>query len=192
MVNFEKAVENLRETGFNPLPQLVHVKIPNAKEALWQGIRYLTGDMAKWVDEYNEVAEWLTDNQGRGLFCVGNCGRGKTLICGRIIPVLLNHYCRYIVSCFDARQMNTDIDLVKQKKIIYVDDIGTESESVKYGDRRMAFPELVDEAEKRGNLIIATTNLEVKEIREKYGERTLDRLRAITKYVQFSGESMRK
>lgn len=104
----------------------------------------------------------------------------------------MNHYCRKVVSCYDAQQMNADLDVVKQKHIIYVDDIGTENLSVKYGEKRLAFAELADEAEKKGKLLILTTNLSIDELREKYGERTIDRLRAITRTVLFSGESLRK
>lgn len=72
------------------------------------------------------------------------------------------------------------------------DDIGTENLSVKYGEKRLSFAELADEAEKKGKLLILTTNLSIDELREKYGERTIDRLRAITRTVLFSGESLRK
>ena len=88
--------------------------------------------------------------------------------------------------------MNAKLDEVKQKHIIYIDDVGTENLSVKYGDKRLAFAELADEAEKKGKLLILTTNLTIDELREKYGERTIDRLRAITKTVLFSGVSLRK
>jgi DNA replication protein len=64
--------------------------------------------------------------------------------------------------------------------------------SVKYGEKRLAFPELVDEAEKKGKLLIVTTNLSIQELKEKYGERTVDRLRAITTPILFKGESLRK
>lgn len=138
------------------------------------------------------LPKWLTDNKGRGLLCIGNCGRGKTLICGKIIPVLLNHHCNKVVSCYDAQQLNADLDAVKQKHIIYVDDIGTEFLSVKYGEKRLSFAELVDEAEKKGKLLIITTNLSLSELQQKYGERTVDRLRAITTPVVFKGDSLRK
>ena len=104
---------------------------------------------------------------------------------------MLNHYCRKVVSCYDSQQMNAELDSVKQKHIIYVDDIGTENLSVKYGEKRLAFAELTDEAEKKGKLLILTTNLSIDELREKYGERTVDRLRAITKTVLFTGVSLR-
>jgi DNA replication protein DnaC len=192
MVDFKKALSNLEDIGFNPVPNRVVISVPDAKVALWKGIRFFAGDSASWQPEYNEVAKWLTDNKGRGLLCIGNCGRGKTLICGKIIPVLLNHHCNKVVSCYDAQQLNADLDAVKQKHIIYVDDIGTEFLSVKYGEKRLSFAELVDEAEKKGKLLIITTNLSLSELQQKYGERTVDRLRAITTPVVFKGDSLRK
>lgn len=192
MIDFEKEVAGLKDIGFNLIPDVVKISIPNAKAALWECIRYCIGNKAQWQPEYDDIVRWLSDNEGKGLLCIGNCGRGKTLICGKVIPVLFSACCRKMVSCYDAQQMNANIDAVKQKHIICIDDIGTESLSVKYGEKRMTFPELVDEAEKKGKLLIITTNLSLSEIKEKYGERTLDRLRAITTPVVFKGESLRK
>ena len=192
MVDFEETIENLKETGFSPVPNLVHIAVPEAKKVLWAGLQFFTENKATWLPEYEELTNWLTDNKGRGLLCMGNCGRGKTLISGKIIPILLNHYCRKIVACFDAQQMNADIDKVKAKHILYIDDIGTENISVKFGERRLAFAELVDEAEKKGKLLIVSTNLSISDLCDKYGERTVDRLRAITTPVAFEGESLRK
>lgn len=192
MVDFKSALSVLADVGFNPVPNAVFISVSDAKAALWKGIQFFTGNAASWQDEYNDVANWLTDNKGRGLLCIGNCGRGKTLLCGRIIPVLLNHYCHKIVSCYDAQQLNANLDAVKQKHIIYVDDIGTEFLSVKYGEKRLSFAELVDEAEKKGKLLIISTNLSLSELQQKYGERTVDRLRAITTPVVFKGDSLRK
>jgi DNA replication protein DnaC len=192
MVDYKKQIEYLKDSGFSPMPNKVKIAIPNAKNELWQGIQFYTGSKAKWMPEYDEVVRWLSDNDYRGLLCLGNCGLGKTLICGKILPILINHYCKKLISCYDALQMNANIDAVKSKHIVYVDDIGTESLSVKYGEKRLAFAELVDEAEKRGKLLIITTNLSTDEIREKYGERTLDRLKGITKTVLFTGQSFRK
>lgn len=191
-IDFQQTIERLRDTGFSPVPNTVNISIPDAKSVLWAGIKYFTGENAQWLPEYQEVVSWLINNEGRGLICFGNCGRGKTLICGKILPLVLNHYCRKIVSCYDSQQMNAELDSVKQKHIIYVDDIGTENLSVKYGEKRLAFAELTDEAEKKGKLLILTTNLSIEELGEKYGERTVDRLRAITKTVLFAGESLRR
>ena len=190
-IDFRKTIDSFREMGFNPLPNLVNIAIPDAKSVLWRGLNYFTGN-AEWLPEYEEIAAWLSGNNGRGLLCHGNCGRGKSLIFWKIIPLLLNHYCHKIVSCYDAQQMNADIDAVKAKHIIYIDDVGTENMSVKFGEKRLAFCEIVDEAEKRGKLLMLTTNLSLDEISQKYGERTMDRLVAITTRVKFKGESLRK
>lgn len=191
-MNFRKAINDLKHTGFNPEPDKVYISIPNAKVLLWSGLRHFESENAVWLGEYEEVAKWLENNEGKGLLCYGNCGRGKSLICWKIIPLLIHHYHRKVISCYDAQQMNAEIDQVKSNHLIYIDDIGTENVSIKYGERRMAFSEIVDEAEKKGKLLIITTNLSLEEIAQKYGERTMDRLVAITKRVKFIGESLRK
>ena len=191
-IDFKRTIDRMRDTGFSPAPSTVGISVPDARNVLWQGIRHFIGESAVWLPEYERIAEWMTDNRGRGLLCFGNCGRGKTLVCGRVLPLVLNHYCRKVVSCYDAQQLNARTDEVKSRHIVYVDDIGTEAVSVKYGERRMAFPELADEAEKKGKLLLLTTNLSLDDLKDKYGERTVDRLRAITKTVLFSGESLRR
>lgn len=191
-MDMKEAIKRLESIGFQLVPDRVKISIPQPKENLWAGIKFFTGESAKWLPEYVEVADWLADNKYRGLLCLGSCGRGKSLICSRILPILLNHYCHKILSCYDAQQMNTNIDDVMKRHIVYIDDVGTEGVSVKYGERRMAFPELVDDAEKKGKLLIATSNLTTDELKEKYGERTIDRLRGISKLVLFKGESLRQ
>ena len=192
MVDFSDTIDRLRSTGFNPSPDMVRVKIPNARENMWWLLQKFLGDKAEWLPCYDEVAEWLSDNQGRGLLCYGSCGLGKSVICGKIIPVLLNYYHHKVVSICEADAMNHDIDAVKANHILYIDDIGTEGESVRYGERRMAFPEIVDAAEKKGKLLMCTTNLSLRELKEKYAERTTDRLKAITRQVLFTGNSFRR
>lgn len=189
-IDYQKTHESLKEIGSDPMPNLVKVAIPEAKIELMRGLQYCLNEYS-WLPEYNEVAEWLADNKGRGLLCYGNCGRGKTVICKQIILFLLTHYYHKIMSCYDAQDINKDIDGIKNKHIICIDDIGVEKESVKFGEKRMAFPEIVDECEKKGHLLIVTTNLSLNEIAEKYGERTMDRLVAITKRIEFKGKSLR-
>ena len=188
----EEAIRKLEAIGFQLVPDKVSIKIPDSRNNLWAGIRYYTGDTAKWLPEYEEVADWLSDNKERGLLCLGSCGRGKSLICNRVLPILLNHFCGKVLSCYDAQQMNTDIDNVIKKHIIYIDDVGTEGVSIKFGERRMAFSEIVDEAEKKGKLLIVTSNLTTERLKEKYGERTLDRLKGISRLILFKGESLRR
>jgi DNA replication protein DnaC len=88
--------------------------------------------------------------------------------------------------------MNQHPDEVLSKHIVCVDDIGTEGESMLYGNRRMVLAELADAAEREGKMLLLTTNMSVDELRQKYGERTIDRLRVVTKPILFNGESLRK
>ena len=180
----------LQGTGFFGSPKKVSIHIDNAKLLLCNGLKYYCGEGAVWQPEYEE----LTDNKGRGLWLCGECGRGKTLIGAKILPVLFNfyHFPRKTISLYDAKDLNSKFDDIVTKHIIYIDDVGKESVEVSYGNRNLRFPDIVDEAEKKGKLLMFSTNLSQEKIVEKYGERTVDRLRAITKKIVFRGKSLRK
>ncbi len=184
----------LQGTGFFGSPKRVSIHIDNAKLLLCNGLKYYCGEGAVWQQEYEEVAEWLTDNKGRGLWLCGECGRGKTLIGAKILPVLFNfyHFPRKTISLYDAKDLNSKFDDIVTKHIVYIDDVGKESVEVNYGNRNLRFPDIVDEAEKKGKLLMFSTNLSQEKMVEKYGERTVDRLRAITKKIVFRGKSLRK
>lgn len=166
------------------------IRIPNAEVELKMCLSRIVSK-AQWLIEYEQIVEWLANNNGRGLLCIGNCGRGKTIICSRIIPVLEKYFYNKIISCYDAVDLNIKIDEMKKKQIISIDDVGTENDFFKFGERRQPFIELVDFAEKKDKLLIITTNLTIDELQIKYGIRTIDRLRAITKVVHFIGKSLR-
>lgn len=201
---FRDGVGRLRDHGFNPYPERLHIRIKNAREQMMAGLRYYLGDRAKWLPCYDEIADWLTDNKRRGLLCVGNPGLGKTLICQNIIPVLLQQNVGKIVKTYSALSMNTSLDTLLRQYMLGIDDVGIEPlETVTFGVRRIAFSELVDNSEKNGTLLIVTTNLRtnhgvddkgniVPSIEDRYGLRTYDRLKAIMKSVKFTGKSMRK
>lgn len=101
-VDFSVAVERIRTDRYNPNPSKVRFQIPHAKENLQKGLNFFVSK-AQYLPEYDLIAEWLGNNKSKGLICMGNLGRGKTVICTKIIPVLLNHYCRLIVNVVDHR-----------------------------------------------------------------------------------------
>jgi len=188
------------------------------RKELWAGIVYFMTQerrQPQWNGAYDRVAEWLADNEGRGLICVGTSGLGKTVVCQKVLPVLFSRHFGLEVLSVTANEMNARIDELlrycQPNRIVIVDDVGTEPASV-YG--RHPFCELVDTAERRGTLLIVTTNLRTTarrltqdcgqqgrvgdydplsppSIEKRYGIPTLDRLRATTKVVRFTGESMR-
>ena len=202
-MNFKLALQQLTDRGFNPYPPIPHIQVPHAKEALQDGLQYYLGTDYQWLPAYDKVAEWLTDNHQRGLLCVGDCGLGKTVLCCKVLPVILHHYCHKVLSVYDATTIGDHLQQAKTDPLIVIDDLGTEPvESIHYGERHIAFSEITDEAEKRGHLLILTTNLttstprgkgtDYPSLENRYGIRTLDRLRAITTVVVFKGDSLRK
>ena len=192
---FDAIFQEMKVHGMKLPSDKVYLDVPDSRRLLFSAIRYfvsLENKEAVWLPEYERVASWLNDNGGRGLFLYGTCGRGKSILCRYVLPAILLKYAGRVVSVFDIQDMNKDIDLVLSKHVISLDDIGTEEVSIKYGERRMAFAEVMDAAEKHGKLVIVSTNLNERDLRERYGDRVLDSIKATTTRVKFVGESLRK
>lgn len=191
-IDYDTVVKYLDKSGLQLNANILKFNIPNAKDILLRGIKYFVGTYAEYIPEYDEIVKWMSDNKCQGLLCYGNCGRGKSLICTKILPIIFYHYYHKIIRPVDAQEMNEHVDELMKREIIIIDDFGTENISVKYGEKRLAFSEIVDSAEKKGKLLILTTNLLLDEIADKYGERTMDRLVSLTYKVKFIGKSLRK
>lgn len=191
MQTFSEIEQDMMNHGIKLPPKKVLIQIPDAKKVLGEYFKHFVKPF-NWLSEYDLVAEWLTDSQGRGLCLYGLPGRGKSLLGRYIIPAILLKYHRKVVSIYDMQEVNKNLDEVLKRHIIYLDDVGTEDVSMNFGERRQAFSEIVDATERHGKLLIFSTNLNAEAIRTKYGDRTLDRIRAITKRVLFNGESLRK
>ena len=195
-LNFDTILDEMKRHDMKLPDERVYISVPNAREVLAGAVKYfihkIDGREAKWLPEYEKVASWLAQNEGRGLFLYGNCGRGKSILCRFAIPAILLKYCNKVVRVFDIQDLNRDVDDVLSRHILSLDDIGAEEISIKYGERRMAFAEVMDAAEKQGKLVIVSTNLGERDIRERYGDRILDRIKATTTRVLFTGESLRQ
>lgn len=199
MESIFKIIKKMQDGDYPSMPELVRVKIPNAEMRLRGGLddwvgHFSGGRVAKaiWDEKnYRPIVDWMADNEGKGLLMTGLYGLGKSLIGIRILPPLINEVHRKVLNCCDAKDMNVRADELLRYHLLSLDDVGTEGMANNYGNKRMVFPELVDEAEKKGHLLIISTNLNVPELQQKYGDRTIDRLRAITKFVPFTGKSLR-
>jgi len=195
MNNFSEIIKEMQKTGMKIPDERVCLKLDNAKEILKNTIEYflsLEDKKVTWLSQYNDVADWLQDNKGKGLLLYGTCGQGKTVLSKYVIPAIFLNYHRKVVKYYDIQDMNNSVDAILQKKIISLDDIGTEDVYNSFGNKRMTFAEIVDLAEKESKLLIITTNLNAQELKDKYGERIYDRLIAITARVLFTGKSLRK
>lgn len=177
---------------FGPRPEKIQLSVENSKELMIKGLKYLLGDKYVWSPEYDVIADWLSDNKGRGLLCLGDSGRGKTFICERILlPIIENKYRNLKTCTLIGYTMNEEYG--KNAANVYLlDDVGVESEGMKFGEKISSFNQIVNDAERYDWLLLITTNLTIEELIEKYGERAVDRLRAITRPVVFTGKSFRK
>lgn len=192
-----EVVAQQRRRGFRMSDSKVRFHTEAADQVLMRGLAYFCGERAQWLPEYEDIAEWLTDNGGKGLMCIGDCGRGKTMITQRIIPMLFGSYIRLAdgtkpaIACYTAIDLLERFDEVAQYKTVCIDDVGTEPNQKRYGVTHNYFAELVDLCERQEKLLICSTNLGQEELTERYGLRTMDRLTALTKRVFFEGESLR-
>lgn len=183
----------------------VHIQIPNARQRLEEGIKYFLKDKPlQWISGnhgYDRIVEWLTDNKNRGLLCLGRPGLGKSLICQRVLPVLLAPYGD--VVCVSATELHDKLEELKKARIVVVDDLGKEPRK-HYGDIDNSFLELCDNSERTGNLIIITTNLVTDrfpdgrlaegypdDLHSRYGDAVFSRLQSITRVAIIEGDDLR-
>lgn len=189
-------MENIFETyGKKTTP--VRLTIYDAENLLKRGYEYYCGEDYKYLDEYVEIANWLTDSKGKGLLLIGANGRGKSVFCTKILPAILasmrvKHILVPATKMNQYIRNNAELANIMLSDFLIIDDFGVEGVMNEYGEKRAVFSELIDDAEREGRVIVASTNLTVAEIEEKYGKRTLDRLHSLTTCVSFTGESMRR
>lgn len=185
------------ETEGNPVPShRFRFSVPNAREELEKAMTTVLSRMGEklvWLPEYDEVAKWLTNNDGKGLLLYGNCGRGKSLLARYAIPMIFRGFLRRIVTVVDCGSQTNNIDEILRRKFVSLDDIGTEAERVDFGTRRNIVVEVINKAhDNPDTLLIMSTNLSGDGIREKYGDRIFDRVKYLCYRVAFNGQSLRK
>ncbi len=144
----------------------------------------------KHLDEYNHVISWLTDTQGKGLFLIGNCGRGKSVILTGVLPLIFNAKKGKILKPIPARKLHNVTEY--KSPFIVIDDIGTEEIVNDYGTKIDAVENAIFEAEDDLKMLLLTSNLDASAIKERYGERIYDRIKRLCKVVFMKGESLRK
>lgn len=139
-------------------------------------------------DEYNEIFEWLKDNQGKGLLLIGTNGVGKSVLSMQVIPFLFNRIHKRILSRYAAIEMNNIATYkeIMNNHLIMLDDIGTESMCEEFNYRRELFPDIIDSVERKGKLFIGSTNMCTDQLCKRYNVRALDRLRGTTKLIVIS------
>lgn len=144
----------------------------------------------KHLPEYDTIAKWLSDTEGKGLFLIGNCGRGKSVILTGVLPLIFNAKKGKILKAIPARKLHKVIEYTSP--FIVIDDIGTEEIVNDYGTKIDAVENAIFEAEDDLKLLLLTSNLDAKSIKERYGERIYDRIRRLCLVVFMKGDSLRQ
>ncbi len=194
-INFSNVIDSMRSAGMATPLKKIQIKIPDAEKKLRDTFSFFIKEENRelqWIPAYDKVAEWLKDNNGKGIFMFGDVGLGKSVLGRYVLPFIIHSEYRKVVRTFDVDGMNANIDLIKSKRIVSLDDIGTEEQVIDFGNRREAFAEIIDKAEKTGQILIISSNLGKPELKARYGDRVFDRILNTTKRVVFRGESFRK
>jgi DNA replication protein DnaC len=156
-----------------------------------------------WLPEYDQVLDWMIDNLGQGLFLSGNCGRGKTdIILGVLVPIYFLQYKKRLLG-FHATQLPESVsalyedryrwnyEILRSWKVAYIDELGTERMITNFGEKIEPFNEILNVAEQNLNVLLISSNLTGEQFLERYGDRTMDRIKRLCKIVKFTGDSLR-
>ena len=193
-MNLPKAIQDALAWQDVELPEKRVISVPNAKEVISQCLSSVLGrrgEQAKWITPYDEIAEWLCDSKGKGLLLTGNCGNGKTVMARYILPPIIQAMNRRVFYHYNACEIQNSGEVMTHPYVV-IDDIGVEDVVNNYGSKSLPFAEIVDNAEKKGYILIVTTNLTSEQIGSKYGSRILDRLTAICRVIKFNEHSFRQ
>jgi DNA replication protein DnaC len=160
------------------------------KEMFIKAFKYYdrTIDVYEHLDSYDEIIDWLSDTNGRGLMLMGECGLGKSTILNYVIPAIFRTKTNKLLTSTPAKELG-EIEM-SDASFIIIDDLGTESIKNDYGTKIDAVADAISYAEDSSKTLLITTNLASKALKERYDERTLDRLRKC-KVVVIKGKSFR-
>ena len=161
------------------------------KEMFIKAFKYYdrTIDKYEHLPAYDEIIDWMIDTRGRGLMLMGECGLGKSTILNYVIPAIFRTKTNKVLRSIPAKELAAVDKNVAP--FIIIDDLGTESIKNDYGTKVDAVADAISYAEDSSKTLLITTNLSPNSLKERYDERTLDRLRKC-KVVIIKGKSFRK
>lgn len=187
--------------------QRLQFSIPNARERMEEELRRAVGADFQWLRCqgqngsdicYDKIADWLTDNKGKGLLFVGPTGAGKSKMCCDILPAIIGGDDRQKIPVVTAREMRSRIDELKKARVVVIDGLGREDRK-NYAATDNTFLDLCDASVHGGPLLIVNTQLSTTpvhskgfplSIEERYGREVLDRLASVTTMALYTGDSL--
>lgn len=187
--DYKRAFEVLEKNGY-VFEQSLSFQLSNLSNHL-PAISRQVGIEIKETKLIQEVFKFLENTYGKHLCLLGSCGTGKTLLATKIIPLVFCANFQKIFKVIKACDLNDRLQEAKSYPFVVIDDFGTESTAVNFGNKVEAFNEVIDSVEGRKCFFVVTSNLDANQIKQKYGVRTYDRLRGLFKVIQVNEKSMR-
>lgn len=192
---YSEVLHRIKEVGFDVSSGIPQISVQNAREHLQQAASAICSSRKQafvWSSDYEKVAQWLSYNEQKGLLVIGKPGNGKSLILDAVALVLFatqNIVCTKVV----ANEITTaaEVQTACGHKYLIIDDIGTENDLVDFGTRKTFVSEAIDAMERKGNIVMISTNLDSTSLKARYGERTYDRIRGNFKIAAFNSKSNR-
>lgn len=163
--------------------------------------------------KFETVAKWLTQKHGRpGLLLYGTVGTGKTTML-RAVCRLVNYAAKpdyNEMTMYDAPRNMVDIvrakdvveayqndrktfDKMCRLKMLAIDEFGVEAIDVKsFGNSNEPIIDLLSTRYDRQRVTLISSNLDLDEVRNRYGLRLQDRFVEMFTMIGFTGNSYRR
>lgn len=149
------------------------------------------------------IADHMTNPKKQGIILMGGVGSGKSTMMAALQKAHNYLYPQHNdigIIIRDAGQIVREyqenkptIDYCGVEDMLAIDDLGKEpTEVLRYGTHIQPLVEIFEQRYNRMLPMLITTNLERKQVAEKYGRRIADRFNEMFEVIVFNGESYRK
>lgn len=169
MENFKLIVryDRKKETVEFPKPELIECE--DSKQLLQCTLNRVIPS-AEWLPEYDKVAEWLTNNQRKGLMLYGSNGRGKSLLSLRVLPLVLQYWflIRFTKQIINDRWIRLIKDNDGSKRPILISNLWNKLTPDQIKMLFSVFDECVDIVEKatRGEIDSVCQSISIPDIKD--------------------------
>jgi len=166
-----------------------------------------TSDIEKKI---STATKWLINGKKPGLLLFGSIGSGKTTLARAIMRTI--NYLYYSVYRDQRKEIAeiSALNLVKliatgektdeesflrfqKREMVFIDDLGLEPAAIKnYGNEILPVVDLLYYRHDRMLFTICTSNLDMNDFEQKYGQRTASRFYEMFNRIGFTNDDYRK